>query len=185
MGNLLFVKSIFLPVFNFFLRVFSFIKGRVLREKQLDSSYFGEGIAIWNNLIYMLTWRFAFLFFWKFFRNGIGFVFDMKFDEIRTFKLPSEGWGLTHDKSHLIMSDGSDILYYLSPKTFQVRRRVSVYSVESEGAPRKPVRLLNELEMVDGFIYANIWGMTRIAVIDPSSGLVISWVCIFPFILNS
>lgn len=127
----------------------------------LEMTLFGEGITILNDKLYQLTYKA---------RKGI--VYDVhSMEEIQRFDLPTiEGWGLTDDGSSLIMSDGTNVLTYLDPVTFEVVRTQQVYNNE-----RKEVGL-NELEYVDGFIYANIYGASFIAKIDASSGKVLSYI---------
>ncbi len=91
------------------------------------------------------------------------------FKLLRVFKYPGEGWGITHDGEKLIMSDGSAIIRFLNPETFEEERRITVAD-ENE-----PVALLNELEYVKGTIYANVWKTDRIALIDPETGKVTGW----------
>jgi len=134
--------------------------GRVLQIKTLAPELFGEGITLWQNKIYQLTWR-----------NGICLVHDRdSFHAITEFRYPGEGWGLTHDGKHLIMSDGSDTLTFRDPDTFAVVKRLQV---KAEGAP---VRNLNELEYVEGEIYANVWQTDMIARISPTTGEVVGWI---------
>jgi glutaminyl-peptide cyclotransferase len=133
--------------------------GEVQQIVRLPDQYFGEGITIWNESIIQLTWR-----------SQIGFVYDLEtFELLGSFTYETEGWGLTHDDTHLIMSDGSNLLYYLDPETFDVVGQLPVFAGD------KPVTQLNELEYIDGFIYANIWHSDRIARIDPKSGQVTAW----------
>lgn len=124
----------------------------------LDDQYFGEGIAILNNKIYQLTWK-----------NKVGFVYDLKtFEKLREFVPPlKEGWGITHDSTHLIMSEGTEKLVFVDTTTLQPARTLTV--TDENG----PVSKLNELEYVNGFIYANIWETTKIVKIDPVSGKVV------------
>ncbi len=134
--------------------------GRVLQRVNLPDRYFGEGIAIVTNRIHMLTWR-----------AGVGFIFDL--DTLRRvgqFTYAGEGWGLAYDGEHLIMSDGSHRLRFLSPDTFDVMR---VVDVTADGAP---VERLNELAWIEGEIWANVWKTDRIARIDPESGRVRAWI---------
>jgi len=88
---------------------------------------------------------------------------------LETFEYPTEGWGITHNSSALIMSDGTATLYFLDPETFQTIDWVEVYDEE-------PVTLLNELEYINGRIYANIWGEDKIAIINPQTGQVTGWI---------
>jgi glutaminyl-peptide cyclotransferase len=133
--------------------------GEVLQVRPLDAQYFGEGIAIWKRDLVQLTWR-----------SGIGFVYDRDtFEPKRTFTYTGEGWGLTHDGTHLIMSDGSATLRFLDPQTLRETRTLPVVDA---GAP---VKNLNELEFIKGEIYANVWNTERIARISPKTGRVTAW----------
>lgn len=126
------------------------------RKVSLGPQYFGEGIAILNNKVYQLTWK-----------NKTGFVYDLAtFRQLRTFSYPNEGWGLTHDGKNLIMSDGSSVLTFLDTATLKPVRTLEVKDANG------PLRNLNELEMADGVLYANVWQSTRIARIDPNDGQV-------------
>jgi len=132
--------------------------GKTIQKIDLSSRYFGEGIAAYNDKIIMLTWQ-----------DKKGFVYDKKtFQLIKEFTYKTEGWGLTCDGKYLIMSDGTNVLYYLNPEDFSVVKRIKVR------ANGKPVRYLNELEYINGNIYANIWQTDRIAIIQPD-GEVIGW----------
>jgi glutaminyl-peptide cyclotransferase len=134
--------------------------GETLKSHSLPEKYFGEGITIWNDKLYQLTWR-----------SKCGFVYDKdSFQVLRVFRYQTEGWGLTHDEKYLIMSDGSATLRFLDPNSFQVLRELNVTDRGN------PVRRLNELEYVKGQIYANVWGTERIACISPETGKVLSWV---------
>jgi len=136
--------------------------GEVLQHQPLDAKYFGEGITVWGNTIVQLTWQ-----------AEIGFVYDRNtFKQLRTFSYPGEGWGLTHDGTRLIMSDGHEqgALRFLDPSTFKETGRVTVR------AGGTPVKHLNELEFVRGEILANIWQTPRIARISPKTGEVTGWI---------
>ncbi len=134
--------------------------GRVLKELKLERSYFGEGITAFGDRIVQVTWR-----------SHVGFVYDKKsFRLLKQFSYSHEGWGVTHDGKRLIMSDGTSVLHFLDPVDFQETAAVSVF--DERGA----VVGLNELEYVQGAIYANIWPTDRIAVIDPGTGRVIAWI---------
>jgi glutaminyl-peptide cyclotransferase len=134
--------------------------GKVLQAHALDRSLFGEGIALWDGQIVQLTWR-----------NSIAIVYDQRtFRELRRFEYRGEGWGLTHDGRHLIMSDGSATLRFLDPQTFRVVRELLV---QSRG---RRVGRLNELEYVRGEIFANVWYQDHIARISPRTGEVIGWI---------
>jgi glutaminyl-peptide cyclotransferase len=134
--------------------------GEVVQSRAIGSEFFGEGISVWKNELIELTWR-----------SQVAFVYDRAtFEPRRTFTYTGEGWGLTHDGTNLIMSDGTDTLRFVDPSTFAERRRIRVTS------GGEPVRFLNELEYVDGEIYANVWQTNYIVRIAPDGGNVIAWV---------
>jgi glutamine cyclotransferase len=134
--------------------------GAVLQILSLPKQYFGEGITIWEDRIIQLTWK-----------SRVGFVYDKdSFELLDTFGYPTEGWGITHDGTKLIMSDGSSTLYFWDPETLEEVGRVHVRD------DRGPVNMLNELEYVRGKILANVWQTDRIAVIDPETGRVTGWI---------
>jgi glutamine cyclotransferase len=130
--------------------------GTVIQQRSLEKEYFGEGLADWNGTLIQLTWQ-----------NRIGFVFDLDtLEPTRSFGYEGEGWGLTHDGRRLIMSDGTPALRFLDPETLRETGRVDV---TYEG---KPLPGLNELEMIDDAVFANVWGSQWIVRIDPDSGRV-------------
>jgi len=134
--------------------------GRVLQEHNLPAKYFGEGLTDWGNNLIELTWT-----------SHTGFVYDrFSFRLLKTFSYPGEGWGLTHDSRHLIMSDGTAVLRLLDPRTF---REVGHISVTDYG---QPVLNLNELEYIHQEVFANIWQTDRIARISPVTGKVLAWI---------
>jgi glutaminyl-peptide cyclotransferase len=134
--------------------------GRVIKLHRLPDSWFGEGIALWEDKLFQLTWQ-----------NRIGLVYDFSsFRLLQTFYYPTEGWGLTQDGRQLIMSDGTEMLYFLDPKTLKEIKRVRVFD---RGVP---VRLLNELEYVRGEIFANVYQTDWIARISPETGEVLGWI---------
>ena len=131
--------------------------GKPEKKVVLDDQYFGEGITILNNKVYQLTWQ-----------NRVGFVYDLKtFEKLREFKYATEGWGLTHDHHHLIMSDGTEKLIYLDTATLEPVKTLQVK--DRNGFVTK----LNELEYMEGFIMANQWETNRILKIDPQTGNVV------------
>lgn len=133
--------------------------GRVLRRLVLPPTLFAEGLARVGQQLVQLTWQ-----------AGRGFVYALDdFRLLREFTYPGEGWGLTFDGKHLLMSDGSAQLRVLDARDFTELRRIKVHD---DGAP---VRQLNELEMVGGDLFANVWQSDRIARIDVSSGRVTGW----------
>ena len=141
------------------LRLVDLATGRVRRRVPVDRRYFAEGLAAWGPDLVQLTWE-----------TGIAFVYDRgTFKLLRTFTYQGEGWGLTDDGHQLVMSDGTSTLRFLDPMTFAVTRRVTV----TDG--RLAIDRLNELEVVDGLIFANVWLTDRVAIIDPADGHVVGW----------
>ena len=130
--------------------------GDVVVKISLAQEFFGEGLTIIGDSIYQLTWR-----------SRQGFIYNKEsLQQEGSFTYSTEGWGLTDDGTNLIMSDGTDKLYFLSPESFEVTK---VLSVKENGSP---VRMLNELEYIEGKIYCNIWHSDDIVVVDPESGSV-------------
>ena len=134
--------------------------GEVLQIRNVDERYFGEGIVVWQRNLIQLTWQ-----------SEVGFVYDRDtFEQARTFTYQGEGWGLTHDGSRLIMSDGTPYLRFLDPATLKPTGKLPV----RDG--NVLVDELNELEMVKGEIFANVWPTERIARISPKTGRVTGWI---------
>lgn len=134
--------------------------GAVEQIISLDEQYFGEGITVLGDKIYQLTWQ-----------SQTGFIYDQEnFTQIGEFTYATEGWGLTHDGAQLIMSDGTNILTFLDPGTLAVSGSVAVFDQTT------PVMRLNELEYIDGEIFANVWQTNLIARIDPATGQVTGWI---------
>lgn len=132
--------------------------GEMKRKMGLDASHFGEGISVLGNELFQLTWK-----------NQKCLVYDKNsFKVIREFSYTGEGWGLCHDNKNLIMSDGSERIYFRDPKTFEIIRTIEAYTDQG------PIAYLNELEYIDGFIYANVWTTNNIAVISAESGKVVA-----------
>lgn len=128
--------------------------GKVLKIVKLADYYFGEGITVLNNKIYQLTYT-----------SGIAFVYDLNtFAKIDSFRYQGDGWGLTNDGTNLIMSNGSDTILFINPTTKEIVRTIQVresgYKIEN----------INELEYINGEIFANIWQTERIILIDPMTG---------------
>jgi len=132
--------------------------GTVQAETELDASFFAEGLALLEGKLYQLTWR-----------ENTGFVYDAStFEQLRAFNYQTEGWGLTTDGSALILSDGTNTLYWLDPGTMQIVRQVNVsYQGQS-------VEYLNELEFINGLIFANIYLTDTIVAVNPDDGNVVS-----------
>ena len=140
-------------------RVTDLASGRILRQRSLASNLFSEGLALTAGQLYQLTWK-----------AGVGLVHDSTtLEQVGQFSYPGEGWGLTTNNEHLIMSDGSAHLRFLDRTDLRELRRVEVRDGD------RPVAGLNELEYIEGSLYANIWPTDRIAIINPSSGQVQGW----------
>jgi len=139
------------------LRKVELATGKVLQIHRLADRYFGEGIVIWQDKIIQLTWT-----------SQVGFVYDLEtFEQFGEFNYPTEGWGITHDGEKLIMSDGTDTLYFLNPETFEEIGQVKVkYG-------NQPVNRLNELEYINGEVFANVWMTDWIVRIDPKTGQIV------------
>jgi len=134
--------------------------GEVLQAVGLSKEYFGEGIAVLGDRIYQLTWK-----------NGVCVVLNRDTFELeKALTYETEGWGLTTDGDRLIMSDGTNRLYIRDPETFEELDTIDVY----DGA--RAIWNLNELEVVDGEIWANVWQTDRIARVDPETGQVTGWI---------
>lgn len=130
--------------------------GAVIQQRSLDEKYWGEGLTDWNDKLVQITWR-----------SQEGFVYDLAtFEPRRVFGYPGEGWGLTHDGKRLIMSDGTPSLRFLNPETQEESGRVDV-TLEGQPVPK-----LNELEMVRGQLFANIYLTNFIVMIDPEIGVI-------------
>lgn len=131
--------------------------GAVIKREPLDAVYFGEGVTVLNDTAYMLTWL-----------NQRCLVYDpVTLRQIREFRYAGEGWGITNDGRHLIMSNGTNVLTVIDPATSSIVRSISV---SMQGSV---VGQLNELEWIDGEIWANIWEAMRIVRIDPVTGNVV------------
>jgi glutamine cyclotransferase len=153
--------------------------GKVLKKIRMKPIYFGEGITIKDDDLYHLSYK-----------SNIGFVYDKHTFELkRTFNYPYQGWGMTTDGSHLIMSDGSSALLFFDPETLEQRKYLIVKDIESE------VGFLNELEYIKGRVFANIWETNLIAIISPEDGRVTAWIDLtginpnpqklkYPYVLN-
>jgi glutamine cyclotransferase len=145
---------------NSSLRKVDLTTGTVLDSLALQNQYFAEGMTIFQNRIYQLTWQ-----------SNIGFVYQVAdFSVLDSFTYSTEGWGLTHNETHLIMSDGSDTIRFMDPTNFQEVKKIGV-TWEGESVNR-----INELEYINNNIYANIWYTDQIAIISPESGNIISWI---------
>jgi glutaminyl-peptide cyclotransferase len=133
--------------------------GQPLKSVKLADKYFGEGITIFNNKIYQLTYK-----------TKVGFIYNLEnLALVDSFHYQSaEGWGMTHDEKHLIMDDGTNVLTYLDPATLKPVKKLQIYD------NKDAVVYINELEYSEGFIYANVWGTNLIVKIDPQTGKVVA-----------
>ena len=130
--------------------------GNVINEIKIDKNLFAEGITIYNNKLYMLSWK-----------SNKGLIFNKNnFEIIGEIEYNTEGWGLTTYEDNLVMSDGSEKLYFRDPITFKTQKIIEVYDNNGK------VENINELESINGKIYANIYGKDIILIIDPDTGLV-------------
>ena len=133
--------------------------GAVVERRVVDKRYFAEGLTDWGNRLLQLTWE-----------TNIGFIYDVSsFEPVGTFTYTGEGWGLTHDSSRLIMSDGTSALRFLDPSTQREIGRITVKDGD------RAIERLNELEFIKGEVYANVWLTDRIAIISPATGRVTAW----------
>lgn len=132
--------------------------GEIEKLIRLPEKYFGEGITIIDNKIYQLSWK-----------ENTAFVYDLRFNLLKEFNYQGEGWGLANDGQNLIMSNGSEYLYFRDRYTFAINREIRVHF------KNKIVKNINELEYVDGFIYANIWQTDYIIKIKADNGEIISY----------
>ena len=132
--------------------------GKALKSISLSDKYFGEGITILRDTIYQLTWQ-----------QNVVFVYTLKdFKKVKEYHLDGEGWGLTNDGQRLIISDGSGNLFYYTPSTFRLLSKSSIMEGNSE------TYNLNELEYIDGYVYANQYELPYILKIDPAAGKVVA-----------
>lgn len=134
--------------------------GEVLQRVAVPDEYFAEGLTDWDDTLVQLTWT-----------TGVAFVYDRaSFKRLRQHTYTGEGWGLTRTDTHLVMSDGTPTIRLLDPATFAVTSRVQAHDESG------PVSALNELEMVKGTLFANVWMTERIAMIELSTGRITGWI---------
>lgn len=132
--------------------------GKVLQKVDLDRKHFGEGMTIFKDKIYQLTWK-----------NKVGLIYDLKsftLDKTFDYQKSTEGWGLTHNNEKLIKTDGSERMWFLNPETFEEESFIETYT------NKRKAEKLNELEFVNGKIYANIWQQNSILIVEPSNGAI-------------
>lgn len=131
--------------------------GKIVNSMGLQAGFFGEGITVMNDKLYQLTWK-----------NQKCYVYDVNTLQLLSeFNYKGEGWGLTHDGTSLIMSDGTERITFRNPETFAIEHTIEVYNNEG------PINYLNELEFIDGKIYANVWTTASAISIDPITGKVL------------
>ena len=133
--------------------------GEIIQSIDLAPEYFGEGITIHNEHIYQVTWR-----------QNTGFIYTMDLTPVGNFTISGEGWGLATNGAYLILSDGTSTISYLDPDTLTTTSTITVTYMGEE------IDQINELEYIEGLIYANIWQTDKIAIIDPETGTVVSWI---------
>lgn len=161
------------------LRRYELASGRIARDVALDKRYFGEGVTVLNGTVYQLTYL-----------SNEGFTYDQRsLARTGSFRYLTQGWGLTTDGRHLLMSNGSASILFLNPQSLAIEGHV--YVADDAG----PVGFLNELEYVDGKLYANVWQTEFIAIIAPDTGRIIGWIDLaglnpdpqvlkYPYVLN-
>ncbi|WP_163399815.1 glutaminyl-peptide cyclotransferase [Flavobacterium fluviatile] len=141
-----------------YIRKYDYKTGKIYKQVDLDKKYFGEGITILDGKLYQLTWQ-----------EKTGFIYDAKTLKLeKSFKYDKEieGWGMTNDGKYIYRSDGTEKIWKMDPATQKLIDYINVYSATSK------IKAVNELEWINGKIYANIWQKDAIAVINPTSGAV-------------
>ncbi len=134
--------------------------GKVLEQVMIPRPYFGEGITLLRGKVFQLTWQ-----------HQRGFIYDpWTFAKLGEFTYSGEGWGLTNDGESLVLSDGTNRLRFVDPVDFQLKKSIAVFD------GRRAITNLNELEFVQGEIYANVWHTEQLARIDPQTGRVTGWI---------
>lgn len=139
-------------------RKFDYKTGKVYKQVDLESQYFGEGITVINGKLFQLTWQ-----------SGVGFIYDantLKLEKTFQYDKPIEGWGLANDGKFIYQTDGTEKIWKMDPATQKMVGNVNVYWSANK------IKSLNEIEMIDGKIYGNIWQKDVIAVINPETGAV-------------
>lgn len=135
------------------------VNGYTLKKVDLPATYFGEGLTILNDTVYQITWQ-----------SGLCKMYNLDFEEIGELQYTGEGWGLTNNGRSIIMSNGSEKIVWRDPETFQVTKEIQVFSDEAS------IGQLNELELIDGKLYANIYTDNKFVEIDTATGKVLSYI---------
>lgn len=141
-----------------YFRKYDFKNGKVFKQTNLDAKYFGEGITIVNNKLYQLTWQ-----------EKTGFIYDattLELEKTFHYEKDIEGWGMTNDGKYIYQTDGTEKIWKMDPNTLKMLDYINVYSGNSK------IKSINELEWINGKIYANVWQKDAVAVINPSNGVV-------------
>lgn len=134
--------------------------GKPIRRALVPSQYFAEGMALFDGKLYQITWK-----------ENKGFIYDAEtFKKLKEFTYDGEGWGLTNNDKQLILSDGTNMIRFMNPETLKVERKIYVYR---DNNPKLPYTELNELEYIDGEIWANVWGGDEILRINPENGKIV------------
>ncbi len=141
------------------IRITDLEKGSIQKKVPLNGKFFAEGMTCFNGKVYQLTWK-----------EQTYFTYDTKLEKKEKHTLPfdSEGWGITHSDTELIMSNGSGDIYFINPETFQVRKTLGIYTDSG------PVKKLNELELVGDILYANVYLSNELMLIDVHTGKVLA-----------
>ena len=140
------------------LRKIALKSGKVLKKIDLEAKYFAEGMTIKNNKIYQLTWQ-----------SNQGFIYDLenfKFEKVFGYGQSFEGWGLTHNDTHLIKTDGTERMWFINPETYKEEFFIETYT------NKRKVDKLNELEFINGKIFANVWQKNYILIVNPKNGAI-------------
>jgi glutamine cyclotransferase len=141
-----------------YFRKYDYKTGKIFKQINLDSKYFGEGITFINDKLYQLTWQ-----------QKTGFIYDaktLKLEKTFTYTKDIEGWGMTNDGNYIYQSDGTEKIWKMDPKNQNMIDNINVYSGSSK------IKAINELELIDGKFYANVWQKDAIAIVNPQSGAV-------------
>ncbi len=141
-----------------YLRKYDYKTGKIFKQVDLDSKYFGEGITFINNKIFQLTWQ-----------EKTGFIYNektLKLEKTFTFEKDIEGWGMTNDGKYIYQSDGTEKIWKMDPTNQKMIDNINVYSADSK------IKSINELEFIDGKFYVNVWQKDAIAIVNPNNGAV-------------
>lgn len=141
--------------------------GRIVKKIKLKNEIFGEGITVLNDKIYQLSWK-----------ENTCFVYDIDFRLIKTFQYQGQGWGLTNNQKDLIMSNGSETIFFRDPDNFEIKKKITVKKAD------KKINMINELEYAADYIYANLWRKNYIIKIDPKTGQIAAYLDLHSIVKN-